>query len=71
VTDCARDFERCARVCLRSMNLRPHLLGRFRALSRWQIPRLIFGPCEHPRKEDKGESNGCNDYCVYDRHDIL
>ena len=24
-----------------------------------------------PRKDDKGGGNGCNDYCVYDRHDTL
>ena len=23
-----------------------------------------------PRKDDKGGDNGCNDYGVYDRHDI-
>ena len=45
--------------------------GPRRARSRWQIPRLILGPCEHPRKDDKGGDNGCNDYCVYGRHDIL
>jgi hypothetical protein len=27
-------------------------------------------PREHPRKDDKGGDSGCNDYCVYDRHDI-
>ena len=40
------------------------------ARSRGQIPRLLLGPREHPRKDDKGGDNGCNDYCVYDRHDI-
>jgi hypothetical protein len=40
------------------------------ARSRGQIPRLLLGPREHPRKDDKGGDNGCYDYCVYDRHDI-
>src|SRR6516162_1337412 len=40
------------------------------ARSRGQIPRLLLGPREHPRKDDKGGDNSCNDYCVYDRHDI-
>ena len=45
--------------------------GPRRARSRWQIPRLMLGPCEHPRKDDKGGDNGCNDYCVNGWHDIL
>ena len=31
----------------------------------------MLGPGEHPRKDDKGGDNGCYDYCVYGRHDIL
>jgi hypothetical protein len=34
------------------------------ARSRGQIPRLLLGPREHPRKDDKGGDNGCNDYCA-------
>jgi len=45
--------------------------GPRRAHSRWQIPRLMLGPCKHPRKDDKGGDNGCNDYCVNGWHDIL
>jgi hypothetical protein len=45
--------------------------GPRRARSRWQIPRLMLGPCEHPRKDDKGGDNGCNDYYVNGWHDIL
>ena len=32
---------------------------------------MILGPCEYPRKDGKSGDNDCNDYCVYDRHDIL
>jgi hypothetical protein len=30
----------------------------------------MLDPREHSRKDDKGGDNGCNNHCVYGRHNV-
>jgi hypothetical protein len=38
--------------------------------NRRQIPGLLLDPAKHTGENHKSSDNGCNNRCVYGRHDI-